>query len=128
MSQDDGSSDEVGTVGEEAAKLFGALSDWAKDQVGGAEGHLDTGAPACAYCPICKTVHVLRQASPEVRTQLTTAATSLIQAFAGMMATPVPGERARGGVEHIDLDDDPSGPGDDTAGWPDETDPEEGDR
>ena len=122
MSQDDGSSDEVGTVGEEAAKLLGALSDWAKDHVGSTvgDGHLDTGAPECTYCPICKTVHVLRQASPEVRAQLATAATSLIQAVAGIMATPVPGDRTRGGVEHIDLDDD-------AEGWPEDTGPEEGD-
>ena len=129
MSQDEGSSDEVGTVGEEAVKLLGALGEWAKDHVGGAVGgvddHLDTGAPECTYCPICKTVHVLRQASPEVRSQLSTAATSLISAFAAMMATPTPGEQQRdrdgSGVEHIDLDDD-------ADEWSDETDPEEGDR
>lgn len=121
MSQDDGSSDEVGTVGEEAAKLLGALSGWAKDHAG--DGHIDTGAPECTYCPICKTVHVLRQASPEVRAQLTTAASSLISAFAQMMATPVPEDRTRGGVQHIDLDDD----ADDSAGWPEDTGPEEGD-
>jgi len=108
-------SDEVGTVGEEAAKLLGALSGWAKDHVGGVDEHVATGAPECAYCPICKTVHVLRQASPEVRAQLATAASSLIQAAAGLLATAVPDERARGGgVEHIDLDD--------TADWPEDTD------
>ena len=41
MSNDAGSDDprEVGSVGEEAAKLFGALAEWAKD-VG---DHVDTG-------------------------------------------------------------------------------------
>jgi hypothetical protein len=108
MSQDGrDSSDDVGTVGEEAAKLLGALSEWAKGHVGDADGHLDTGAPECTYCPICKTVHVLRQANPEVRAQLTSAASSLLQAVAGLMATPVPDDRARTGVQHIDLDDDP---------------------
>jgi len=128
MSQDGrDSSDDIGTVGEEAAKLFGALSDWAKDHMGdplgGLDGHLATGAPECSYCPVCKTVHVLRQTSPEVRAQLTTAATSLLQAAAGLMATAVPDDRARsGGVEHIDLDDLDDG---DTADWPEDTDPEE---
>jgi len=128
MSQDErDSSDQVGSVGEEAAKLFGALGEWAKghvgDSVSGFDGHLDTGAPECTYCPICKTVHVLRQANPEVRAQLATAASALIQAAAGLMATPVPGDRA-GRVQNIDLDDD-------SADWPEDpedTDPEEDNR
>ena len=55
---------DVGTVVEEAAKLLGALSDWAKDAAHlgadlghGLDGHLATGAPECTYCPICRTVH-----------------------------------------------------------------------
>jgi hypothetical protein len=130
----------VGTVGEEAAKLFGALSDWARDQgsdVGtGLSGlaahaasaarelndHVATGAPECTYCPVCRTVHVFRQASPEVRAQLAVAASSLLQAAAGLMATAVPADhqRRRGEpVEHIDLDLDEDGP-DDTDEWPEE--------
>jgi hypothetical protein len=131
---------EVGTVAEEAAKLFGALSDWARDQGGGlADGvaglaghaaraahdvdeHLATGAAECTYCPICRTVHVLRQTTPEVRAQLGTAATALLQAAAGLLATTVPDDRGArggsGGVERIDLDDDP-------GAWPE--DPEDPD-
>ena len=128
---------DVGSVAEEAAKLFGALSEWARDQstdwadgVSGIAGqaaatardvhdHLDanlqanlaTGAPECRYCPVCRTVHVVRQLSPEVRAHLTTAASSLLQAAAGLMATQVPDQGARStGVEHIDLDDDPDEP------------------
>ena len=45
--------------------------------------------------------------SPEVRAHLTTAATSLLQAAAGVMAAQQGGtEERRQGVEHIDLDDD----------------------
>jgi hypothetical protein len=122
MSQDDGPStndgsdpgaEAVGTVAEEAARLFGALSDWAR----GVDGHLATGAAECTYCPVCRTVHVLRQASPEVRAQLTTAATALLQAASGLLATGVPHHADRSGVEHIDLDD--------VGDWPDDTDPEE---
>ncbi len=51
--------------------------------------------------------HVVRQMSPEVRAHLTTAATSLLQAAAGVMAAQQGGtEERRQGVEHIDLDDD----------------------
>jgi hypothetical protein len=115
--------DQVGTVAEEAAKLLGALSGWAH----GVDDHLATGAAECTYCPVCRTVHALRQTSPEVRTQLATAATALLHAASGLLATAVPDPRDRpdrSGVEHIDLDD--------AGDWPDEpevpTDPEESDR
>ena len=141
----DGHDEQVGTVAEEAAKLLGALSGWAKDQgadmghaVAGladqaarsardVDEHLATGAAECRWCPVCRTVHALRQTSPEVRAQLTSAAASLLQAASAMLATAVPGQPAqpgqRSGVEHIDLDDGP-------ADWPDDTNenPEETDR
>jgi hypothetical protein len=93
----------VGGVGEEAAKLLGALGDWAKE-VG---DHVDTGAAECSYCPLCRTVHVFREASPEVRTHLTTAAVSLMQAAAGILSAATH-DSARShhqpSVERIDLD------------------------
>ena len=130
--------DEIGSVADEAAKLFGALSEWARDHGSdlgqGLSGlasqaatsardvneHIATGSAECAYCPICRSVHLIRQTSPEVRSQLAVAAASLMQAAAGILATAVPDENraaaARGdGVEHIDLDDL-----DDDA-WPEET-------
>jgi hypothetical protein len=110
--QHDQDDEHVGTVAEEAAKLFGALSDWASDH--GVEP--DAGAAECRWCPVCRTVHALRQTSPEVRAQLTSAAASLLQAASAMLATAAPGQTRepgqRSGVEHIDLDDGPD--------WPDE--------
>ena len=123
--------EEVGSVADEAVKLFGALSDWAKDHGSdlgqGLSGlashaaasareideHLATGSAECTWCPVCRTVHAVRQTSPEVRAHLAVAAASLMQAAAGILATAVPddarrGDRAHGdGIEHIDLDDDP---------------------
>ena len=63
-------------------------------------------------------MHVVRQTSPEVRAHLAVAASSLLQAAAGMLATAVPDDaRGRvGGVERIDLDDDADG------AWPEEDD------
>jgi hypothetical protein len=135
-----GPSESIGSVADEAAKLLGALSDWAKDHgtdlgqaasglaghaarsAQGVNEHLATGAAECSYCPICRTVHALRETSPEVRAQLATAATALLQAASGLLATAVPDARRdpSAGVERIDLDDGPDGD------WPD--DPEEGDR
>ncbi|MBZ5734301.1 hypothetical protein K8Z61_07315 [Nocardioides sp. TRM66260-LWL] len=144
--------DDLGSVAEEAAKLLGALAGWAGDQArsgeawaglagsvaGSAAGsaadlarqlddglreHLATGAPECTWCPICRTVHRVRELSPEVRQHLATATTSLLAAVQGILATAVPPEGATGdgrgraarsspaGVERIDLDDEP---------WPEE--------
>lgn len=116
----------VGSVAEEAAKLFGALSDWA-DQTSGdlgagtagrAEGlagflhdvdaHLATGGEDCRYCPVCRVISAVRATSPEVRDHLGTAASSLLQAAAGLLATPVADRRADD-VQHIDLDADTTG-------------------
>lgn len=123
----------VGTPAEEAAKLLGALADWAKDQgsdlgtgVAGlaghaataardVDGHLATGGAECTYCPICRAVHAVRQTSPEVRAHLASSAASLLQAAAGMLATTQPRSDRGRPVERIDLDDDGST-------WP--TDPE----
>lgn len=101
----------VGSVAEEAAKLLGALSGWAKDQGDGfspltdeLHAHLSTDATECTWCPVCRVIAAVRQTSPEVRAHLTGAATSLALALSGMLATPPPARDA--GVERIDLDDD----------------------
>jgi hypothetical protein len=117
----------VGSVTEEATKLLHALQDWAKESgseyagaaATAAEGaaaavhrvdeHIATGAPECSYCPVCRVISAVRSTSPEVRQHLTTAATSLMHAAAGLLATQMPEpskERADGGVEKIDLSDD----------------------
>ncbi len=131
--QDRPANPEVGSVGEEAAKLFGALADLARQQgadVGGGlsgiadqaaslahevNDHIATGSAECKYCPVCRVVHAVRETSPEVRTHLLTAATSLLQAAAGVLETVPPPDQSgapqRGpAVERIDLDDNPSDP------------------
>lgn len=126
---------EVGSLGEEAAKLLGALSGWAREHAGDAgeqlsglaahaaasahdlNDHLATGSAECTVCPLCRTVHAARQLGPEVTGHLSAAMASLVQAAAALLATveqhgPGDGRGAAdgpsAGVEHIDLDD----------GWP----------
>jgi len=135
---DDVGGEDVGSVAEEAAKLFGALSGWAREQgegmghgvghgvAGAAHGisdftqnvneHFATGGEDCLYCPICRGVHFVRSTSPEVKAHLLTAASSLLQAAAGLMATQVPGDRRTPSVEHINLDTEEGG------GWDDDED------
>ena len=115
----------VGSVGEEAAKLLSALNDWAKESGSGhvhgaaaaAEGllgglkeideHVATGSAECRYCPVCQAISLVRSTSPEVRAHLSSAASSLLQAAAGLLATSVPdGSPRASGVEKIDLDDE----------------------
>ena len=118
MSQTDGP-EPVGSVAEEAAKLFGALSGWAREHGDGASTmagsmaasvtdelheHLATGSAECAWCPVCRSVSAVRQTSPEVRAHLASAASSFMLAVSGMMAPHTPSPD--GGVERIDLDDD----------------------
>jgi hypothetical protein len=102
----------VGTVAEEAAKLLGAFSGWAKEHGDGLSAFTDglheqtaTSSPECAWCPVCRTVAAVRQTSPEVVGHLTSAASSLMLAVSGMMATAPP-DREEGGVERIPLDED----------------------
>ena len=121
---DDAASHEpVGSVGEEAAKLLGALSEWARDQgtdyAGSAAGaassfahavrdvneHIATGSADCRYCPVCQAIHVVRSTSPEVREHLSVAASSLMHAAAGLLATHTTGPSPSSPVEKIDLDD-----------------------
>ncbi len=127
MSQTDGP-EPVGSVAEEAAKLFGALSGWAREHgdgmgamvdsmaesvTGELHDHLATGSPECAWCPMCRTVAAVRQTSPEVRAHLANAASSLMMAVSGMMATRPPARD--GSVERIDLDD-----AGDAGDWPED--------
>jgi hypothetical protein len=122
VSQTDGP-EPVGSLAEEAAKLLGALSGWAREHGEGVTAmtdsvadelheHLATGSPECAWCPVCRTVAALRHTSPEVRAHLAGAASSLMLAVSGMMATRPPARDGR--VEHIDLDDD------DRDAWPED--------
>ena len=105
--------DPVGSVGEEAAKLLDALQDWAKDS--GAAGdqwrsvneHVATGGQDCTYCPVCQVIARVREASPELRTHLAVASSSLLQAAATLLEARAPRPpAAEPQVTKIDLDDD----------------------
>jgi hypothetical protein len=106
----DGGHEPLGSVGEEAAKLFDALQDWARESAGGKEHpHTREQGADCAWCPVCRGAALVRQTSPEVRAHLTVAASSLLQAAAGLLAAAQPPGTSGPGFQKIDLDDDPSG-------------------
>ena len=105
----------VGSVGEEAAKLLDALQDWAKDsgtsgladQLRSANEHVATGGQDCTVCPVCRAIAKVREASPEVRTHLAVATSSLLQAAATLLeARAARPSAADPRVTKIDLDDE----------------------
>jgi hypothetical protein len=67
--------------------------------------HIATGSEDCRYCPVCQVIHVVRDTNPEVRAHLAVAASSLMHAAAGLLATR-PDQARSGRVEKIDLDDE----------------------
>jgi hypothetical protein len=117
--------DPTGSIGEEATKLFEALQEWAATNgAGHLEGgtsaaaaaaaaahrvneHIATGGADCRYCPVCQVISAVRGTPPEVREHLVSAASSLLHAVSGLLATPVPDQRTRRDpVQKIDLDDE----------------------
>jgi hypothetical protein len=123
---DDHGQESVGSVSEEAAKLLKAVQDWAResgsDYAGAAAGmasgataafrdvdeHIATGGEDCRFCPVCQAISVVRHTSPEVRQHLASAASSLMHAAAGLLATYAPDAtrpRQDPGMEKIDLGD-----------------------
>lgn len=120
-----GEQPDVGSLAEEASKLFATLSGWAREHAqdlgdgasdlasqaahlaGDVNDHIATGAPECTYCPVCRGVQVIRHLNPEVKAHLAVAVTSLAHATAALLAPPEQSSgEASPDVEHIDLDDD----------------------
>lgn len=115
---------DVGSLGEEAARLFGALSGWARDHAAEAgdglsglaaqaaisahdlDEHIATGAAECTVCPLCRAISAVRQVSPEVTAHLSAAASSLAQAAAALLAAAPDPSHGMGDVEHVDVTDD----------------------
>ncbi len=117
------STEHVGTLAEEAAKLVAALQNWGAEAgkaagatgASGAEGgeqadasydHAshDPTSPECRWCPLCQLVRVARATTPEVREHLASAGMSLALAFKGLLdGVDDPSSRSDP-VEKIDLD------------------------
>lgn len=74
--------DPVGSAAEEAARLFVALADRARDHLTGAGDLGGAGhAAECRWCPLCQAIAFVRDTSPEARQQVVSSATSLALAL-----------------------------------------------
>lgn len=100
-------SDNVGSAAEEAARLFAAIEDWARQRAGGLvdDEHLATGSSACLVCPICQAVSALRGVRPETVEHLLDAAASFVAALRSTVGDSAERGPATGrpGVQHIDV-------------------------
>jgi hypothetical protein len=94
-----------GPLGEEAARLVEALSQWASGH--GEELPFATGAAECKLCPVCQLLSLMRQARPETFTHLLEATAALAAAARTVVESHQHGD-AGSGVERIDLDDEGS--------------------
>ena len=101
---------DVGSVGEEATRLFAAFEDWARGTFGGAHvpdlGELPLAGSAseeCRLCPVCTALRLVRGARPEVYTHLLTATDALAAALRAALENPAHGRTPHPGVEHIDV-------------------------
>lgn len=117
---------QIGSIGEEAAKLLQTLQAWATEssrhEVGDSQAnadaaasgllgsigrHIPTGDRECTFCPVCRAIAAARATSPEVRQHLAAATYSFVQAVSGMLALHVAegdDEAADDPIEHIDVE------------------------
>ncbi len=107
------SSEPVGSLAEEAAKLIAVVQGWAAehgdhDRAEHGEHHAHGGSPdpACQWCPLCRVARAARATTPEVREHFATAATSLALAVKGLLdgLDVHPEQDPSEPVEKIDLD------------------------
>jgi hypothetical protein len=128
------SSEPVGSLAEEAAKLIAAVQGWAGEHAGPARDRsssrdgscedadvADGGADSddddfgqgheghdlgveCRWCPLCQLARVAKATTPEVRDHLASAGLSLALALKGLLEGVDDGANRSEPVEKIDLD------------------------
>lgn len=89
------SKDPVGSVAEEAAKLFAVLQNAASaappagdstaDDSAAEHGHEHKLGPDCVWCPVCQLIHRVRNTSPETIEQLSTAAAHVLGSLRSLL-------------------------------------------
>jgi len=53
-------------VSAEAERIVAGVQQWLIEAASGEHGGLDTGAPTCGVCPVCRAVGAVRSADPAV--------------------------------------------------------------
>ncbi|TQJ00055.1 hypothetical protein [Kribbella jejuensis] len=116
----------VGSVAEEAAKLFAVLQNAAGpagEQRDEQEQHEHKLGPDCVWCPVCQLIHRVRNTSPETIEQLSTAAAHVLGSVRSLLEAAADAARqaredaasrssseeetVRSRVDRIDVSEDP---------------------
>ncbi|MEV4261934.1 hypothetical protein [Kribbella sp. NPDC049584] len=79
------SKEPVGSVAEEAAKLFAVLQDAAGTHPVEEDKHEHKLGPDCVWCPVCQLIHRVRNTSPETIEQLSTAAAHVLGSLRSLL-------------------------------------------
>ena len=79
------SKEPVGSVAEEAAKLFAVLQDAAGAHPVEEDKHEHKLGPDCVWCPVCQLIHRVRNTSPETVEQLSTAAAHVLGSLRSLL-------------------------------------------
>ena len=87
-----GPSGAEGRATSDAGRLLAdAVHEWARARFGDAgSAHIATGAPECAWCPVCQLIAALRGDRPDVTDKLAAAATAVVDVV-GSLLNPPPG-------------------------------------
>ena len=95
-----GPSGAEGRAASDAGRLLAdAVHEWARARFGDADtAHIATGAPECAWCPLCQLISALRGDRPDVSDKLAAAATAVVEVM-GSLLNPPPG-RTPDSAEH----------------------------
>ena len=102
-------SERVGSVTEEAARLFAAFESWARDAASGAsaavDSHIANDSAECQLCPVCRMISLLRGTRPEVFEHLVDATTSMLAAMRAAIDAHEHSwaSRRNSPVQHIDI-------------------------
>ncbi|GAB2658879.1 hypothetical protein [Kribbella swartbergensis] len=126
------SKEPIGSVAEEAAKLFAVLQNAAADNTGtttpppptGEPEHEHKLGPDCVWCPVCQLINKVRNTSPETIEQLSTAAAHVLGSVRSLLEAAAEAARqaredaasrssrqeeepSRSRVDRIDVSEDP---------------------
>jgi hypothetical protein len=99
----------IGSIAEEATRLFTAFESWARDAAGGAtatlDSHIATGGAECQLCPVCRLISMMRGTRPEVFEHLVDASTSMLAAIRAVIDAHEGSwaSRRQSPVQHIDI-------------------------
>lgn len=87
----------IGSLGEEAGRLFEALQSTLGEVAGDVPDDCDHETPAaCRICPVCQVVHRLSHVRPEVVRHLADATASLAAALSELAREPSRGDHGEG--------------------------------